>query len=90
MENLDRDLKLRDYRDQQHQSQNDVIERRRKANYDVINGSPRQVPVEPVHQKYNADPEKSGSPDLAGRPVRGNSNMPYLVNASEEKESQVF
>jgi hypothetical protein len=58
------------------------------ANYDVINGLPRQVPVVPAHQEYNPDPNKVDTLDLAGRPVRGNSNMPYLVNASDE--SQVF
>jgi len=53
------------------------------ANYDVINGLPRQVPVVPVHDAYNPDPYQVNTLDLAGRPVRGNSNMPYLVNASE-------
>lgn len=58
------------------------------ANYDLINGLPRQVPVVPVHDTYNPDPNRVDTLDLAGRPTRGNSNMPYLVNASDQ--SQVF
>ena len=53
------------------------------ANYYLINGLPRQVPVVPVHDTYNPDPNRVDTLDLAGRPTRGNSNMPYLVNASD-------
>ena len=48
------------------------------ANYDLLNGLPRNVAVVPAHQEYNPDPNRVETLELAGRPVRGNSNMPFL------------
>lgn len=54
------------------------------SNYDLINGIPRQVPVVPQHQHYNPDPNAIETLELAGRPVRGNSNMQFVVNATDQ------
>lgn len=50
------------------------LELNNNASYDLVNGIPRNVPVVPQHEQYNPtlDPTKV---DLAGRPVRINSNQ---------------
>ena len=59
------------------------LELNNNASYDVINGISRQVPVVPQHEHYNPNPDRQELLDLAGRPVRANSNMPYAVNAQD-------
>jgi hypothetical protein len=59
------------------------LELNNNASYDVINGISRQVPVVPQHHHYNPNPDQQELLDLAGRPVRANSNMPYAVNAQD-------
>ncbi len=51
------------------------LELNNNAAYDLVNGVARNVPVVPQHEVYNPDPDQSQMLDLAGRPVRINSNM---------------
>lgn len=56
------------------------LELNNNAPYDLVNGVARNVPVVPQHEFYNPNPDQSQMLDLAGRPVRINSNMQFAVN----------
>lgn len=55
------------------------LELNNNSTYDLVNGIPRNVPVVPHHQIYNPGPDYYPKMDLAGRPIRANSNQQYLV-----------